>query len=471
MFEHLGCIPETTIKKKRTKLSIYLSALLAGIIVFVVSLGISSGSGTIAQDEGVQAKIFVNNENQVVVAQDSSFSLFDFGIEVDKEVVLQRLRVYINGLYEPSILANLKLYHGQTQLGHVIEVDESGYVYFEIDDYKLAAGKNLFYFKLIVDGLVDDSKVLQFILEDATDIVLSYQDRIVLAHDNFPLLGSTTFLVNSGDIVAYNTLEDNDFTVVSNTGHLVGSFSLANEGETVDISGISLACDCEELVLVKGKEIIAQAKVADGIANFKLGKALVLNNVNDLKLQVYTTGLPVGEFNFQLVDVVATGFNSGEKVNLSESIGLSTVNVVNYYPEFSNGELHKNLVEGWNELYNLKVVAKGEVDLNLDKLTWSVDAKGAKVKDTEVWIDNEKVNVEIVYQDGKLVVKSIPVSREGIDIKMLVKVSDIEDGAIVQARLLGDEVDTDNIVWSYEDQEFNSYNLPYLPLDPGVLTN
>jgi hypothetical protein len=491
MFEHLGYTPETIKNQIKTKWRVYVGAFLVAFIFLVVSLVFSRSPQTVAETSGqLTARIEVNNQAQLVVASSPQLSLFDFVIFANwPEVRLKRLRVYLNGLYEPEILQNLKLYHNGAQVGQLSKFDGDGYIYFETDNYQLSQGANLFSITLAGSEAEVSNKILQLSFEQPEDINLSYQSHLFMPEGNFPLRGGHISFVKKGNLAASNNLKDLTWPVLNQVPNPVAYFSLVGRAETIDVKKIILNYQSdqdlqgESFALLYNNQLLATTEVLDkdeGII-FSLTQPLVLNKDRAAVLQVHSLGLPKGVFNFSLGGVEALGSLSGLSVNLDQPLALSQVESLSYYPEFSTGVLKKVLVEGWNELYDLQIKAEGEATLNLDKLTWSIIARGADIITIEVWVNNKLASLKSYFSNNKLIINNdknnpLIITENGLDIKILAKITNLTKGAIIQTRLLSDDqlkLDSNldyNILWSKDKEVFNSYNLPYLPLVPSVLT-
>lgn len=492
MFEHLGYSPETRVRQTKARWSIYAGFFLVAFAFLVVSLTMSRGSKTIAEEASVlTAKVLVNNQPQVVVAQSPTLSLFDFVVVTDEPgVALQRLRVYFNGLYDPTVLQGLRLYHQGHQVGQLAKFDSDGYIYFETDGYKLNQGQNAFSLLLASSQLGEDNKVFQLSFEQPEDITLSYQSHLFTPDGNFPLLGGLVSLAEQGSLLASNNFDDPNFPVVRDVPQLISSFSLSNQGETVDLNKIVLGVESatslakREFILLSHGQVLAKTALSDQGKEiiFLPSKPIVINKTGQVDLEVHSLGLPKGLFTFSLTGVEAMGFISGAKINLSQPLALSQIESLDYYPEFLSGSPLQTLTTGWNELYSLKVHTHGETTLNLDKLTWSLVARGADLTNLEVWVDNKPIAVKIDFLNDQLVITSdqtnpLSVTSRGLELQILGKVVNLTKGAVIQTYLLTDQqpklgTNLDyNILWSKDKNVFNSYNLPYLPLAPSVLTN
>lgn len=492
MFEHLGYTPETIKNQIKTKWRIYLGSFLVAFIFLVVSLIFSRNPQTVAETSGqLTARIEVNSQAQLVVVPSPQLSLFDFAIFTDKsEMGLKRLRVYLNGLYEPDILQNLKLYQKGVQVGQLSKFDGDGYIYFETDNYQLDRGTNLFNITLAGSEVTVSNKILQLSFEQPEDISLSYRGHLFMPEGNFPLRGGSISFTKKGSLTASNNLKDLTWPVLSQVPNPVAYFSLVGQAETIDVNKIILNYQSDQnlqgqsFALLYNNQLLGTTEVLDQEAGiiFDLTQPLVLNKDRAAVLRVHSLGLPKGVFSFSLEGVEALGASSGLPINLDQPLVLSQIESLPYYPEFSTGVLKKVLTEGWNELYDLQAKVNGGTTLNLDKLTWSIVTRGVAIEEIEVWLDNKLSTLRTNFVNNQLIITSdqtnpLVITKDDREIKVLAKVAKLTKGAIIQTRLLDDQqpklnsnLDY-NILWSKDKKVFNGYNLPYLPLAPSVLSN
>jgi len=493
MFEHLGHIPETTLRKKRSKSKAYASFLFGALLVFTFSLSISDGPSSVAQEyANPRAEVFVDGTQRSMAVGNPSFPVFSFVIRTNVAgIELNKFKININGIYSSEFLSGLKLYHHGVQLGSVSDVDSQGNIYLDTEGYILSAGDNVFSFIMFTDQAAKVGDIIQFSFQDANSIVLAYQNHIFTPDGSWPLVGSMTSIVDRGNIVAQNSFYKNNFLTVDGTPRLLGSFTLSNSGEIADLYSLTFSYQSfdeselsdENFLLLNNDKILAYGHLDPDKQQilFELKKPLVINNQNKYNFQLHSIALPKGTFEFYLQDVSALGFVSSQKLSLQKRVKLSQVEVLDYYPEFSVGKLKTVLSEGWNELYNLEVIARGSESIKLNKLTWALDSQGVNIEAVEFWVDNKQYMADIVLSEDKIIVKTdwekpLAISPTSTNIKLLVKVSGLKSGANLRAHLITDQESLldenldSNIIWSFDGQLYSAYKLPYLPLPPSVLS-
>ena len=491
MFEHLGYIPETTLRKK-SKSKVYVSFLMAALAVFTFSFSINRGPCLVAQEYVNPAAQIVADDVQRNLAVDNPrFPVFSFIIKTNLPgIELSNLKVKVNGVYDVNLLKDLKLYHQGVQLGTISEVGTGGSLYFDIDGYQLPAGDNLFSFILSTGQATKVGNILEFNFQDQSSVILSYQGHPFTPNGQWPIVGSLTSVVEHGSIAAYNNIYNTELLIVDSVPRLVGNFSLANKGEIADLYSLTVGyrelsdnkLDNEKFVLLYNEQTVAKGSldVKENKIVFKFEKSFVISNASDSKFELHALSLPTGVFEFYLQDISALGFVSGKNLSLEDQLQLSYVDVVDYYPEFSLGELETKLSDGWNELYDLNIQARGSDDIKLHKLSWSLGSIGTSIEEVELWINNQQYMADLTISGEDLIVKTdwedpLDVSRLGTNLKLLVKVSESQPGSKLSVYLLTDEIKLSevldsNILWSLGEQFYSGYKLPQLPLGPSVLS-
>ncbi|MBU1203371.1 hypothetical protein KKH39_05005 [Patescibacteria group bacterium] len=495
MFEHLGPTPETYRQKKVTNFKVYLSLLLMAIFVFVFSLSLKEGpvSGAYGVDSArLSAKVLANTADKKIVYQANNFSVFDFIIETEKDnISLQKLEVRVDGLYDLSLIDDLKIFHDGMQLGEVKEIDQSGHIYFDLEDYPLKKGQNLFRFLLPNNNVVNTGDVLQLSIENDWDVFLSYQEHLFTPDGQFPVQSGLISFVEKGQILASNQYIDNNFLINTNIPQQLSRFSLTTDSETFDVYKVIVAyealgdtrtIDKADFVLLKDGQLLSQASLDDQSSDiiFYLNKPIFIQNNGLEYFDLHTLALPTGQYKFYLKNVSATGSVSGQDLSLHKDLYLSTVDSRDYFLQINSPDQNKRLSQGWNELYRMKLTARGVDSLELNKLTFAVDKYGLDISRVDVLIDDEPYIADIVIENNKIIIKSdiqnpIKISDKGNEISLLVKVDNLDSSAKLSARLLTDDqpISEDrngNIIWSSGDIFFNSYMLPYLPLEPSILS-
>lgn len=490
MFEHLGPVPETKIKKYTSNFKLYVSFLVVAVFVFTFSFSLGQGPDSIAQEYENNANIVVKVQAEPIartyLAESDNFEIFNFNINTDRSgVVLYKLKFAIKGLYDIELMNDLKLFHQSVQLGDIKEVDSQGNVYFNIADYVLSLGDN--YLSLVIpkNDNINEGNILQVSLVDSLSLTSQYQGHLLTARGDFPIVSGHSSFVGQGDLKILS--EYNKFFRVAELPQQLFSFRLDNKIEPVEVNQLTFVYQSDgaslankDFVLIYNRQALALATADEKQIVFNLMEPLIVNDSFDIEL--HALSLPEGNYRFDLIDWQAMGAISEKDIIFSELIFLADIKVSPYFPEFFNGDLKNILSTGWNELYNMKLVARGQDNLSLYKLSWVIDTLGAKLNQVEVWIDNQTYIADMVLTEDKIIVKAnwdkpIIIDKQGTDIKLLIKVDDLEKKAKIETYLLTDEAplvgdnSADNILWAYQDEMYNSYALPYLPLLPNILNN
>ncbi|PLX25702.1 hypothetical protein C0580_01845 [Candidatus Parcubacteria bacterium] len=491
MFEHLGHIPETTQGKDMTQWKKYLSFLFVSVFVFIFISSIASGPETSASQlvagDYINVEMVAISDTSDLVSQTPRASVFNFIVNSDTEgVYINNLKLHLDGVYEFSIFANLKLLYQGAQLGNISQVDDQGNVYFDLENAPLIKGQNIFNVVLSTDDEIKDGDILQFSVLSPNDISLSYKNHIFTPEGEFPINAGATSFSEKGLINAYNNFRAQRFLITEGVPNQIASFSLMNKKEMADIKSITVGYESKndlsgkELVLLKDKNLISRAVVSDNKINFKIDSLLVLRTDKKLDLDLHSMGLPEGEYRFFLDQVEAIGHSSRQSTYLKESLKLANFDVVSEYPQFKVGDLDKNLTLGWNKIYEMEIKSIGTDQIDFNKITWALDLDKVELEDAEMVVDHKIYPVDLILNKDRVVAKfdwqkPLPVTKLGTKVALLVKVSSLEPNATILSYLINDEEPienddmTSNIIWSIGDDLYNSYLIPHLPLDPSVL--
>ncbi len=473
MFEHL--IPNIVQKEssRKTSLTFYIIALLIAVGIFISSLGIDKGPLTSAYSYTFnKAEVQVNSKDNSMVPSVGNTSIFEFNILAkDNNTFLQKLKIYVQGLYKSTIFNDLKIYHNGVQLGYDAVFDNYGYLYFDLDNYSLSNGNNTFSF-IIPSSDVNIGDIIQFSFEDPFSIVLSHgMDKSLFTPDaTFPLKSGLISFVDKGSIYTYL---DNfyPFFLPSNISHKLVSFSLGSLTEAVDIYNLSITCETEEyldaslFVLLNNGLAISQGyyNQKDGIIDFILDDILVLNNKEDISLQLHTSKLLKGKYSFVLNSINGIGFSSGSDINIDDKLFLGDIYVKDNFLIIEDNNKYTSLSEGWNTIKEISIKSVND-SIELKKLSWFLESVATNLEDIEIYINNNKIN-NFTFNNNILTINnSLDIDKEGVVIEILINVSEVENGSIVKLLF-------DNILWFFDDNEYNEDMLPYLPLDPVILSS
>ncbi|RJQ35198.1 hypothetical protein C4566_01145 [Candidatus Parcubacteria bacterium] len=493
MFEHLGYIPETTQGKDSTNWKKYLGFLLPAVAIFIFFLATGSGPKTSASQiisgDYINVSIIADSSDKYLVADTTRASLFSFTINTDTpSIYLSKLKLKLTGTYDPAILKKIQLLYKGAQLGNISEISDDGSIYFDLNEVVLDEGQNIFNLVLNNYDLLSVDDVIEVSLEDANDLILSYKGHVFSPDGDFPVVGSKVHFAETGEIEAYNNFKIKKFLAVENVPQQLSSFALLNSREMADLKNLVIAYDSvndlsgAQFLLLQDKKIVAEGRVEGKQIFFATNQLLVLKTDKKLDLDFHALGLPKGEYKFYLSDARAVGYSSKQQSSLAEEILLSNLDVVDYYPEFSLGNLEKDLNPGWNQIYDLNLKAVGNKNIKLNKITWSLKLDKVKLSQAELVIDHKAYPVDLILAEDRVVAKfdwqePLPVSNSNTNISLLVKVEQLEPGASILSYLLADQAPladdslSANIIWSIDDNLYSSYLLPYLPLDPSFLAN
>lgn len=490
MFEHLGYIPDIKNSKPKTNYKVYLSFLLFGVMVFLFAFATGKGPSSMAQTYvSPDVKVLVNSADRQVVVSSPQFLVFDFIIKTEKEgVSLEKLKVSTTGLFDVDLFSDLKLYNNDTQMGSVLEIDQDGNIYFVLDNYQLEKGDNFFSFALSSNKNIKAGNVLSLGFDDNTSIFLSYQGKLFNAKGDFPINGGLVNIIEQGSLQAFKAFDNSNFYIDSNTPNVLNSFYLVTDAEPANLKKIVFRVEDSEgilenikFALLDDEKLIGESYIQDGQIIFDIAKYYKLNASTRNYFELHVLNLPAGSFDFVLAEVQAKGVFSGKDNLLVNTLDLGLVQAIDFMPKFYVGELQESLSEGWNTLYDVQIKSRNSDVLFLNKLTWSFESQGVHVDKAQVWVNDQPYVCDIVIKDNTITMKTgwdeaLDVSANS-DIKLLVKVSGVDKGDYIKADILTDKKPevaddfSDHILWSHGEDIFNGYQLPYLPLDPSVLSN
>lgn len=483
MFEHLGHIHRQNFKLQKDKQVVLPSLLVTSMLIFVMSFFMYKSVGVDAiASPGVT--LAVNSKNKDIVAWQST-PVFEFVVTTDQaNISLDYLKIYANGLYDASILNNLKLYHQGTQLGTLKNLDEIGNLYFETNDYKLAEGQNHFYVMLDIDSRAKAGDFLQFSLPDEVSIVLKKDGHIFTPDTDYPLVGGSVSFVNHGSIEVYNNLADNQL-VLSNIATTIGDFRLTSFAEIVDINQIVInpesapgTIDDAVFYLVQDKNLLAYGQNKNNQIVFDFVPQ-VLSVDKNIELQIVANGLRAGEASFYLEYIAGTGFVSGQTIVSSDRLLLSQLDIKNSLLQFENSDINSSLVEGQNILSDILVTSLGSDSLGLQKMAWKIDYQNLEITNFKVSIDDRLYQTGVNIQGDKISIyfdEPLEISDRGVHVKLLADIKNLKNNSQISTYLLSDDqlIDQDqpldsHILWTDFEDLFSGYLLPDLPFDPVIL--
>lgn len=489
MFEHLGPLPDIQ-RKKRHWRHRFVVALFFSLSIFFLVLITTSGPSSLAANSDPRVRWQSNTAEQRVVSGTAPLQLFHLLIDSPVSgVALQKIRIYVNGLYEPEYLSNLKIYHQGIQIGSEINLDEDGYINLDLNDYKLPAGSSQLIFNLSDSSILKQGSVLQFSIENRKDIQLSYQNKKLLPGGKFPLVSGVTQIVDKGDWQIFNRTSQPEKTVPNQGRVLIGKVAFASGAEVLDLQRVVFGMESledsdlagTEFILLNNGELIAKANNQDNKIIFESAKPLASKNNILNELELYAFDLPLGDYLFSLGSVSGKGYISNKEITWSGPMVLSRLHSLDNYPLFETGAIDYSLRVGWNNVYSLKVRPAKKEDVNIHKLTWYYKASNTKVRGAKIFIDHKYYPMDLVINDNNIIAKAewsnpLPVTEGGLNIRLMLDLDQSHPDSTLEVYLQNDILagDPDNIwddkiIWSYNDKLNNSYLLPNLPLQPMVL--
>jgi hypothetical protein len=492
MFEHLGPIPEVSVSRKQAKYKLYLSLLSLAVFVFIFSWGAGQGAGSKAQEPpSLKTKVFVDQNNKKIVSTAKNFSIFDFVIDVDQpNVALYKLNIFVDGIYDITLLNDLKLFHEGVQLGEISQIDSQGKIYFDLSEYSLQKGQNKFSLFFNNGSDLKIGSALNFSIRDQEDIFLMSDGHIFRPQADFPMAGGLISIIEQGQVVGTNAYVINDFLISSAVPQQIASFELSSVGEKTDLRTIVLNYnnldneDLEDLdfFLIYQNNKTLKARSDNNQIVFELPQTIALNDLDREVFDLHALALPAGDYQFYLQDVKAKGVLSGVDIYLNNSVKLSKVKASPYFIEMSTGDLDTRLSSGWNKIYALDLSTRGIDEAYLNKITWAIDSQNLNIESLELWKDGQSYIANLVLKDDRLIVKMagddpLLIGQDSTEILLLANLNKLGKKAKIETVILEDNkaLDEDslegNIIWSVGEEFYNGYQIPYLPLQPSILAN
>lgn len=490
MFEHLTPSGLVRARRQQADLRIHLGVFLAAVLATALLSNINQGPLAEANppiSSGATVVVPSPRDNIRIAAALPQVEIFRFLINTNRAgITLQKLKVYVNGLYDLSVFDRLKLYQNGSQLGAIEKYDEAGNIYYDLDSYLLAPGQNEFYFVLSNDHSVPAGQVIQLSLVAPLSIVLNYQGEVFSPRASYPLVGGTVSFTDHSSLVAYNISPRTRLLAASDEELTLAHLQLAVVEEKVDLQKLVLAYESAGQVDLAGRifqlydqdKLITPSTADNKQIVFNLAKPIVLGGDKHQNFIIKSLGLPLGQYTFTVAAAVARGYVTGQEVKLDRPLFLSAADVRPYYLEWGNGTNYNTLSEGWNKIFALEARAHGNQALKINKLSWSVVAQDLSLDGLELWVNDKSYLGKLVLNQDRLAVDlaiPIKIDAQPVQIKLLAKVKDMGPAARLQSYLLSDrqsgaDLQRDNIIWSADSKIYNSHLLPDLPLAPVILT-
>ncbi len=491
MFEHLGHLPQYRSRKKHWRQHFVL-AFFISLGIFFFTIITVSGPSSLAVDNTPKVNLQSGSQEQRVSVGSSNIQLFTLNIDTPVSgVALRKFKIYVNGLYDPSYLSRLKIFHQGVQLGSIIDFNEQGYLLFDLGDYKLPAGSSQLLVSLPDSKGVALDTVLQFSLESRKDIELFYNQEKLIPTGRFPLVGGVTQVVSQGDWQVYNRSPKSEFISASSGRIFLGALAFSSGAEVLDIQSLDFVIERNqakkstslEFFLLHQGELVARAFDQDGLIVFDLEKPLATKTGSLLDLEIYAQDLPEGDYLLSLKNLVGKGYVSNQIIAWSGPMILSRVHTADHYPIFESAKIDKTLQSSWNNVFSARVKSNSSSNLNFYKLTWYYQVKNATVRAAKVFVDSKYYPMDVIIKDNQIIAKAewdnpLPVGLAGRQIQLLVDVNAVGAGSSVEvylqpdlAKIEAENIWQSNIVWSADEKLQSSYLLPNLPLAPSILTN
>lgn len=487
MFDHLGPIPKIRLRKKPINYRAYLSFLLLAVAVYLVAWSAQSGSGIVAAPvEQPQVLVKLKKIDQTIVAGSTNLSILSLQINTSLAgVALKSLNINSQGIYPLEFLAGLKLYHNGLQLGQLSGVDDQGRLHFDLGGYVLPRGPNEILLAVADSDNLSAGDILNFSLEDASNLIWSYNAKEYLAQGEWPIIGGTINIVEQGSLWAYNK-NKKDLAVLADQASKLAEFSLAVDGERVDLKKLTFQYktlsseSVNNFSLVVNEQVVANTKAQGNTIEFVLAQPLSLA-INEPLTFSLLGQLAVGDYDFELASAQGNGLASGQEISLAESLSLVRVVSQNQLIKFSLLPIDKSLSQDWLAVANLSASKLGSGSVALHRLTWRLNSNLVAIKSAKILINDKVKDLDLVIKDNKIIAKTawddpIILSELGVNIKLLLQIDEFQAGAFIQTSLLGDdslyqvEQWSDNLLWSAGASMYNAYLLPSLPLSPQLIS-
>lgn len=487
MFEHLTPFSSARRKKQQVSLIAHLGVFLAAVLAIVLLFNMYQGPLAEAdRPASFGATVAVSSEDTRVAAALPQVEVFRFVINASRAgIALQKLKIYVNGLYDSRLFDHLKLYQNGSQLGFIESYDAAGNIYFNLDSYALAPGPNEFYFLLNSNQAVQAGDIIQFSFGGPFSIVLNYQGQIFSPRASYPLSGGSIAFTDQSRIVAYNILPQTNLLALSDEPLTIAHLQLSVPEEKVDLQKLVLSYDTAErpdlatanFQLYDQDRLLASSGADQGQIVFELAKPIVFGADQHQNFVVKALGLPSGQYSFTVTAAVARAYATGQEVGLDRNLFLSAADVRPYYLELTEAATDNSLTAGWNEIFAMTAQAHGDQVLQINRLSWSLQEQDLSLSALELWVNDKSYLTKLQLEQGLLVIDlalPIRVSKPVTSIKLLAKVRQLGQKASIQSYLLNDTaasaIKNSHLLWSADNKFYTGYQLPDLPLAPVILT-
>lgn len=482
MFEHLVPSYHVELNKKRSsqRWRFYFASFLLASLSLVFALSWSKGSSSNAEilsPKNNQLKVAIVDQNTVdLLPQAINNVLFSFVLQTEQTTSLHSLAIKAPEIIKQDIFKDqVRLYEGQTQIGSW-EWTEDDKMLFKLDDYSLSSGTHNFQLRAenLNDSLV--GQTLTFGFQQAQDIVSYDGHSFYFAQGDFPLFKASVKVLEHSQILVYNNLSKTNFLVPLNANTLVADFALSSQGESFAIRQVDFLAGnidaADTFYLASHGQMLAKAEIQADHLLFNLSD-VVLKADQDLKLQLWANLNSVDNYEFNLVQISAKGFLSGEEVNSQVDLALSIVEPRIDVLRVKTDEQPSVLTDDWNSVFKMRLQAASSATASLHKLTFQVADFGLNILDWDLWINGQAYAVKPDWQNQELIFdfgeNGAPINQI-LEIELLAKVKILAEQPRLQLVLLGDEfTDGANLLWSIDQEKYNAYLLPDFPVTPVIL--
>lgn len=482
MFEHL--VPSYHLELDQDRSSkrwrFYFVSFLLASLSLVFALSWSKGPASNAEVLNLknnQLKVAIVDQNTVdLLPQAINNVLFSFVLQTEQTTSLHSLAIKAPEVINQTIFKDqVRLYEGQTQIGSW-EWSTDNKMLFKLDNYSLSPGTHNF--ELRADNLNDSlvGQTLAFGFQQAQDIVSTDGHSFYFAQGEFPLFKASVKVLEHSQILAYNNLSKPRFLAPLKTNTLVADFALASFGESfairqLDFLGANID-SADTFYLASSGQMLAKAEVKQGHIFFN-SSDLVLKADQDLNLQLWANLNSKVSYQFNLAQIAAKGFLSGEEVNNQIDLALSIVEPRIDVLRVKTDEQPSVLTDDWNSVFKMRLQAAHSETASLHKLTFQVADFGLNILDWDLWINGQAYAVKPDWQNQELIFyfgeNGAPINQI-LEIELLAKVKILAEQPRLQMVLLGDELtDSVNLLWSIDQEKYNAYLLPDFPATPVIL--
>lgn len=484
MFEHLTPQRKFLHRKRGFDFKAYLALVSTCLVAFLFFLNSQKGPAVVAQKQPLGASLLVNSQPQSVVVGAGKINVLDFDVLTRQSAVaLQKIKINLHGLYQPEVYADLKLFQGQLQIGSAPEVDADGAIYFELEDYYLQPGHNIFSLLLDNSPYLRAGDILQFSFANPASIVLSYDGQLFFPQANYPQLGPTVSLASQGQINVINNSVSPQI-VLDKGEQVVAQFSLNSESEAMDLKSINLvwrAVDKKNnndltFTLWRDDQLIAQAKSVDDKLEFLFKSGIVIAQAPASKFILKANDISLGDYQLSLEKISATGYASGVSIDFDQSLFLADLISRPLALQLNPLQNPQTINNGVQTIFASRITAIGG-PIYLEKISWQVSTQNLEASEGQLWLDNN-LAFKNIKQEGNYWVAELKqpiVIDHSVTLSLKAKLKLKASPASIMVTMLGDSQKEskieDNFLWQGSEQKYNGFAIPGLPQHSDILTD